>query len=84
MNKKNIMNMWSVGLGSVALMIMLANHGHIDVLDGQARPHILASTGLTHAATTRSADQEVTPNKQENSIVTPEMMNQFLKIVSET
>lgn len=83
MNKKNIMNMWSVGLGSVALMIMLANHGHLDVLDGKARSTISASAGRTHAATP-SADQGVTANKQENSIITPDMMNQFLKIVSET
>jgi len=83
MNKKNIMNMWSVGLGSVALMIMLANHGHIDVLDGQARSNISASAGQAHAAT-QSADQGAAGNRQENSILTPEMMNQFLKIVSET
>ncbi|MGG3279299.1 hypothetical protein [Paenibacillus solani] len=83
MNKKNIMNIWSVGLGSVALMIMLANHGHIDVLGGKARSNILASAGQSHAAT-QSADQGAAANGQENSILTPEMMNQFLKIVSET
>lgn len=83
MNKKNIMNMWSVGLGSVALMIMLANHGHIDVLDGKSRSNISASAGRTHVAT-QSADQGVAAKGQENSILTPEMMNQFLKIVSET
>ncbi|KOP68006.1 hypothetical protein AMS62_24180 [Bacillus sp. FJAT-18019] len=83
MNKKNIMNMWSVGLGSVALMIMLANHGHIDVLDGQTRSNNSASAGRTHAAT-QLAEQGAAASRQENSILTPEMMNQFLKIVSET
>ena len=70
MNKKNIMNMWSVGLGSVALMIMLANHGHIDVMDGQVRSNILASAGRTHEAT-QLAEQGAA-SRQENSILTPD------------
>ena len=38
MNKKNKMSMWSLGLGSAFLMMMLANHDNVH--DGQARSGI--------------------------------------------
>lgn len=82
MNKKNKMSMWSIGLGSAFLMMMLANHDNVH--DGQARTGI-ASNGVRSNVAIQTVDKNAAvttmPEKQE---ITPEMINQFLKIVAET
>lgn len=82
MNKKNKMSMWSIGLGSAFLMMMLANHDNVH--DGQARTGI-ASNGVRSNVAIQSVDKNAAVTTlPENQEITPEMINQFLKIVAET
>lgn len=81
MTKKNKMNMWSLGLGSAFLMMMLANHDNVH--DGQARSGIASSAARSNVAI-QSVDKSPAVKMPENQEITPEMINQFLKFVAET
>ncbi|MBT2764656.1 hypothetical protein [Paenibacillus sp. ISL-20] len=81
MNKKNKMSMWSLGLGSAFLMMMLANHDNVH--DGQARSGI-ASSGARSNVAIQSVNKSSAVKMPENQEITPEMINQFLKLVAET
>lgn len=81
MNKKNKMSMWSLGLGSAFLMMMLANHDNVH--DGQTRSGI-ASNAVRSNVTIQSVDKSPAVSMPENQEITPEMINQFLKLVAET
>lgn len=81
MNKKNKMSMWSIGLGSAFLMMMLASNDHVQ--DGQARSGI-ASSAVRPNAAVQSVDKSSTAQLREDQQITSEMIDQFLKIVAET
>ncbi|ANA82590.1 hypothetical protein PVOR_19954 [Paenibacillus vortex V453] len=81
MNKKNKMNMWSIGLGSAFLMMMLASNDHVQ--DGQAQSG-MASSAVRPNVAIQSVNKNSTAQSHEDQQITTEMIDQFLKIVAET
>lgn len=79
MNKKNKMSMWSIGLGSAFMMMMLASHE--DTQNGHVPASHIASKAISTSSVSLQAGYE---GLQASHQLTPEMIQQLLSIVTET